>query len=163
MEELAASFAKTKEQLHLLQGEYQFYKDLADKLEFRQTDELGALEKKHRLLAESGKDLKLQVTMAESENEASKARERKLAAELGKVQRDLKSLVAVNEEYQDQALQFKEREQQFAALSKEYREKLEQIKFERERMALKEEQFCRQVQRVESQAKAEARKLDEKS
>lgn len=30
-------------------------------------------------------------------------------------------------------------------------------------MALKEEQFCRQVQRVESQAKADARKLDEKN
>ncbi len=44
----------------------------------------------------------------------------------------------------DQAIQFRDKEQQFAALSKEYREKLEQIKFERERIALKEEQFCRQ-------------------
>ena len=30
-------------------------------------------------------------------------------------------------------------------------------------MALKEEQFCRQIQRVESQAKADARKMDEKN
>jgi hypothetical protein len=37
--------------------------------------------------------------MAESENESAKERERKMAAELGRVQRDLKSLVAVNEEY----------------------------------------------------------------
>ena len=72
---------------------------------------MATLERKLRLLVESDKDLKLKVKMAESENEASKERERKLAAELGKVQRDLKSLVAVNEEYQEQAFMFKEREQ----------------------------------------------------
>lgn len=56
MTEMSANYAKTKEQLQLLQGEYQFYKDLADKLEFRQTDELATLERKLRLLVESDKD-----------------------------------------------------------------------------------------------------------
>jgi hypothetical protein len=51
--------------------------------------------------------------------------------------------MAVNEEYQVQANQFKEREQQYAELSREYREKLEAVKFDRERIALKEEQFLR--------------------
>ena len=97
------------------------------------------------MLAESEKDTKLKLQIAESECDEAKMRERKLAADLGRVQRDLKSLVAVNEEYQEQALQFKDREEQYAALSKEYREKLETIKFERERIALKEEQFFRQV------------------
>ena len=111
---------------------------------------MATLERQVRLLVESEKDNKLKLQMAESECEDAKARERKIAAELGRTQRDLKSLVAVNEEYQEQALQFKDREEQYAALSKEYREKLETIKFERERIALKEEQFFRQVQKAES-------------
>ena len=55
--------------------------------------------------------------------------------------------MAVNEEYQIQASQLKDREQQYAELGREYREKLEQVKFERERIALKEEQFLRQIQK----------------
>jgi len=51
--------------------------------------------------------------------------------------------MAVNEEYQLQAHQMKDREQQYADLGREYREKLEAVKFERERIALKEEQFLR--------------------
>lgn len=51
--------------------------------------------------------------------------------------------MAVNEEYQMQTQQFKEREGQYSELGREYREKLEAVKFERERIALKEEQFLR--------------------
>ena len=61
------------------------------------------------------------------------------------MQRDLKSIMAVNEEYQMQTQQFKEREAQYSDLGREYREKLEAVKFERERIALKEEQFLRQI------------------
>lgn len=68
-----------------------------------------------------------------------------------RMQRDLKSIMAVNEEYQIQANQFQEREKQYSELSREYREKLEAVKFDRERIALKEEQFLRQIQKVESQ------------
>jgi hypothetical protein len=69
------------------------------------------------------------------------------------MQRDLKSIMAVNEEYQMQAAQFKDREIQYNELAREYRDKLESVKFERERIALKEEQFLRQVQKAESQSK----------
>ena len=58
--------------------------------------------------------------------------------------------MAVNEEYQIQTSQMKEREAQYSDLGREYREKLEQVKFERERIALKEEQFLRQIQKNES-------------
>ena len=61
--------------------------------------------------------------------------------------------MAVNEEYQMQAAQFKDREVQYNELAREYRDKLESVKFERERIALKEEQFLRQVQKAESQSK----------
>ena len=61
------------------------------------------------------------------------------------MQRDLKSIMAVNEEYQLQAQLFKDREADYNELSREYREKLEAIKFDRERIALKEEQFLRLI------------------
>lgn len=47
--------------------------------------------------------------------------------------------MAVNEEYQMQAAQFKDREIQYNELAREYKDKLESVKFERERIALKEE------------------------
>jgi len=55
------------------------------------------------------------------------------------MQRDMKQIMGINEEYELQADKFREREMHFAQLTKEYREKLEQVKFERERLALKEE------------------------
>jgi len=59
------------------------------------------------------------------------------------MQRDMKQIMGINEEYESQADKFREREMHFAQLTKEYREKLEQVKFERERLALKEEQFVK--------------------
>lgn len=79
-----------------------------------------------------------------------------------RMQRDLKSIMAVNEEYQVQANHFKEREQQYNDLSREYREKLEAVKFDRERIALKEEQFLRQIQKVESQSRQDLKRHQEK-
>jgi hypothetical protein len=47
--------------------------------------------------------------------------------------------MAVNEEYQIQSMQYKERESQYNELAREYRDKLEAVKFEREKIGLKEE------------------------
>ena len=63
--------------------------------------------------------------------------------DLARQQRDLKQIMAINEEFQNQANSFRERENQFQELSREYRDKLEIVKFEREKLALKEEQFVR--------------------
>ena len=68
---------------------------------------------------------------------------RSMMADLTRQQRELKQLMAINEEYQLQANAFREREIQFTELSREYKETLEVIKFEREKLALKEEQFVR--------------------
>lgn len=48
-------------------------------------------------------------------------------------------MLSVNDEFQMQAGQFKEREIQYNELAREYREKLKQIEFEREKLAIKEE------------------------
>lgn len=70
--------------MSILQREYEFYKGLSEKLEFRQNDELATLERQVRQLVESEKDNKLKLQMAESDGEDAKARERKIAAELGR-------------------------------------------------------------------------------
>lgn len=70
--------------------------------------------------------------------------------------------MAVNEEYQIQTQQLKDREAQYQELGREYRERLEQVKFERERIALKEEQFLRQIQKNETEKKQEAQRLNQK-
>ena len=76
-------------------------------------------------------------------------------ADMTRQQRELKQIMAINEEYQLQANTFREREIQFTELSREYKEKLEVIKFEREKLALKEEQFVRQVHKAENVSKQE--------
>lgn len=70
------------------------------------------------------------------------------------MQRDIKQIMAINEEYETQADRFREKEIKFNELTVEYREKIEEVKFERERLALKEEQFVRQVRRTEADQKA---------
>lgn len=66
--------------------------------------------------------------------------------------------MAINQEFQNQAHSFKEKETQFVELGREYKEKLELLKFERERIALKEEQFMRVVHKAETESKNEIRK-----
>ena len=78
--------------------------------------------------------------------------------DMSRQQRELKQIMAINEEYQIQSNSFKERERQFTDLSREYRDKLELIKFEREKLALKEEQFVRQIHKAESALKQETAK-----
>jgi len=81
----------------------------------------------------------------ERENSHLVSQNRSLMADLTRQQRELKQLMAINEEFQLQSSAFRERELQFTELSREYKEKLEIVKFEREKLALKEEQFVRQV------------------
>jgi len=83
----------------LITREYEFYKDLSEKLEFRQTDELNHLNKNVRSMTESEKDLKQKVEMLETQNTEIEHQNRILVGDLQRMQRDLKSLMAVNEEY----------------------------------------------------------------
>jgi len=60
---------KLREQFNLIQREYEFYKELSEKLEFRQTDELTALNTSVRRLVEAEKDYKQKVELLERENQ----------------------------------------------------------------------------------------------
>lgn len=59
---------KLREQFSLIQREYEFYKELSEKLEFRQTDELQALNIQVRRLVDAEKDYKQKLELLEREN-----------------------------------------------------------------------------------------------
>lgn len=111
---------------------------------------------------ETEKDLKMKTEALESENKELGQQNRVLVCDLQRLQRDLKSIMAVNEEYQIQTSQLRDREEQYSELGREYREKLEQVKFERERIALKEEQFLRQIQKHETEKKSDVLRVNQK-
>ena len=104
----------------------------------------------------------MRVNELERENSELQQFNRQLQVEMQAQKRDLKQIMAINDQFQMQAQQFKDREMQFNELSKEYREKLEELKFEKERLAMKEEQFLRQTHKLESQQKSEGKRLQEK-
>jgi len=153
-----AEVKKMREQLFLFQKEYNFYKDMAQKLELRQSEDLDGLNFSLRDAEEKLKDQNQRMGDLERENVQLVTQNRHLMNDLSRQQKDIKSIMQINDEYQIQALAFQERETQFSELAREYKEKLELLKFERERLALKEEQFIRQVHKAESTQKAEVKK-----
>ena len=60
---------KLREQLNLIQREYTFYKELSEKLELRQTDELGVLNRQVRTMVEHEKDFKQEQEILTRENQ----------------------------------------------------------------------------------------------
>jgi hypothetical protein len=59
---------KARDQLILITREYDFYKSLSEKLEFRQTDELAEMGGELRQMNENEKDYKIQVELLQREN-----------------------------------------------------------------------------------------------
>jgi len=153
---------RMRDQLSVFQREYSFYKDHAERLEARGTTELDQLQTALRDHQELEKDLKMRVGELEHENAALENQNRMQIVEMQALKRDMKQIMAINEQFQMQAQQFKEREAQYGELAKEYKDKLEQVKFEREKLAIKEEQFLRQVHKLEAQAKADAKRAQER-
>ena len=147
-----------REQMQLYQKEYMFYKNRSQQLEVNTGDELENLQAQLREITEREKDTNLRVVELEQQNLQLVSSNKNLMADMSRQQRELKQIMAINEEYQMQSNSFKERERQFTDLSREYRDKLELIKFEREKLALKEEQFVRQIHKAESALKQETAK-----
>ena len=147
-----------REQMQLFQKEYTFYKNRSQQLEVNTGDELENLQAQLREITEREKDTNLRVVELEQQNLQLVSSNKNLMGDMSRQQRELKQIMAINEEYQIQSNSFKERERQFTDLSREYRDKLELIKFEREKLALKEEQFVRQIHKAESALKQETAK-----
>ena len=147
---------KMREQLSIFQKEYSFYKDLADRQQNNSAQDQMA--KRLVEVQEAEKDLVARLASLQEENMQLGTMNRQYQIEQQRMQKDLKQIMAINSEFQQQAMAFRDKENQFVELGREYKEKLELLKFERERIALKEEQFMRIVHKAETEAKNETRK-----
>jgi len=112
---------------------------LSEQLELKQNTEVEQLSLNLRETAEREKDLAQTCEQLGKDSTSFSVQNRQLTAELTRMQRDIKQIMAINEEYETQADRFREKEIKFNELTIEYREKIEEVKFERERLALKEE------------------------
>lgn len=139
-----------REQLVLFQSEYSFYKEIAERLESKQGSGLDQMQSRLTELTEREKDINMRCNDLQKENQELGTLNRQLMQEQQRMQRDLKQIMQINDEFQNQSGAFRDRESQFVELGREYREKLEILKFERERIALKEEQFLSQIHKVET-------------
>lgn len=90
----------TQDQNQLMRREYEFYRDLCEKLQSRQTDEVGTLSRQLVEAREAEKDSRLKMQLLERENQEASVQNLNLIQDLQRMQRDLKSILAVNEEYQ---------------------------------------------------------------
>ena len=89
-----------REQLQVFQKEYTFYKQLAEKLELQQGDDKETLFHQFRELAEKDKDTRIKLEEFEHENGQLLTQNRQLMADLARQQRDIKQIMAINDEYQ---------------------------------------------------------------
>ena len=71
-----------REQLALFQKEYSFYKNLSEKLEHKQGENLESLNVNLRELTEREKDQRIRLDQAERENTALVSQNRSLMADL---------------------------------------------------------------------------------
>lgn len=151
-----------REQLVLFQSEYSFYKEIAERLESKQGSGLDQMQSRLTELTEREKDINMRCNDLQKENQELGTLNRQLMQEQQRMQRDLKQIMQINDEFQNQSGAFRDRESQFVELGREYREKLEILKFERERIALKEEQFLSQIHKVETEQKQEVKRAQNK-
>ena len=147
-----------RQQLTLFQSEYCFYKEIAQRLESKQGNSLEQIDSNLRSVLEREQDLHVKYNSLQQENLDLATANRRLMTDAQRTQRDLKQILRINEEFQQQAGVLKDREQQYFELGRDYREKLEIVKFERERIALKEEQFIRLLHKAETEQKSEVKR-----
>ncbi len=139
-----------REQLAVFKREYGFYKQESEMLAVRLREETEDMSIRIRSQNDTQNDLKIKLSEAERENHEINEYNRRLQVELNSINRNMKQLIATNDQYQLQAQQFRDRELQYNELSREYRDKLEQLKVEREKLATKEEQFLKQIHKLET-------------
>ena len=88
-----------REQLQTFQKEYIFYKNLSERIEFKQHDEVEHLHAQIRLMNEREKDYKMKVEDLEHENGDLSMQVRQAIADIQRLQRDMKQLMSVNDEF----------------------------------------------------------------
>lgn len=94
----------------LFHREYNFYKDMAQKLDLKQSEDLDAMNFGLREADERIKDQSARMADLERDNLQLVTQNRHLMADLTRQQKDIKQIMQINDEYQVQAMGFRERE-----------------------------------------------------
>jgi hypothetical protein len=84
----------------LFHKEYNFYKDMAQKLDLRQSEDLDSLNFALREADEKIKDQGARIADLERENLSLVTQNRHLMADLTRQQKDIKQIMQINDEYQ---------------------------------------------------------------
>jgi chromosome segregation ATPase len=114
------------------------------------------------MLSEKDKDSQIRIQELEAINNELTSNHREAIIEVQRLDRDLRQLLQVNDAFQLQTAELQRRENQFHEAARDYREKQEQLKVEQERIAMKEQQFLRQIHKIESEARKEGQRLQDK-
>lgn len=83
----------------LFHKEYNFYKDMAQKLDLRQSEDLDSLNFALREADEKIKDQGARIADLERENLSLVTQNRHLMADLTRQQKDIKQIMQINDEY----------------------------------------------------------------
>ena len=90
----------------LFHKEYNFYKDMAQKLDLKQSDDMESLTFALKEAEEKIKDQGARMVDLERENLQLVTQNRHLMGDLSRQQKDIKQIMAINDEYQMQAMAF---------------------------------------------------------
>ncbi|CAI2363006.1 unnamed protein product [Moneuplotes crassus] len=145
----------------LMQQEVAYYKDQVDKQSYKISQDQTSIDKEIRLRKDRESNAQDLVNRLEDELERAKTECKRLHRQVKDKNSELNELVKLNDDYQSQLQEFRNKDFDSSELSREYKEKLEKLKFEQEKMKIKEDNYIRQIQKLEEDHKSEnARKED---
>lgn len=145
----------------LMQQEVAYYKDQVDTLNYRISQDKETIDKQVRLGKDKESNCQDMVMRLESELERAKTECRRINKHLKEKSAELNEIIKLNNDYQTQIQELRDKEYNAGDIGRDYKEKLEKLKFEQEKMKMKEENYIRQIQKLESDHKSElARKED---
>jgi chromosome segregation ATPase len=146
----------------LMQQEVSYYKDQVDKLNYRIGQDRETIDKQVRL----GKDKEMSsqdiVMRIEQDLERAKNECRKLNKHLKEKQTELNEVVKLNNDYQSQIQELRDKEFEASGLGRDYKERIEKLKLEQEKFKLKEDNYIKQIRKLEEDNKYEMARKEEK-
>jgi len=136
---------KLRTEHSLMQQEVNYFKDQVDKLNYRISQDRDVIDKQVRLTKDKESNCQDMVMRLESDLERAKNECRKINKHLKERQVELNDVIRLNDEYQIQIQDLKDKQFEAGDLGRSYKEKLEKLKFEKEKMKLQEENYLKRL------------------
>lgn len=153
---------KLRTEHSLMQQEVNYFKDQVDKLNYRISQDRDVIDKQVRLTKDKESNCQDMVMRLESDLERAKNECRKINKHLKERQVELNDVIRLNDEYQIQIQDLKDKQFEAGDLGRSYKEKLEKLKFEKEKMKLQEENYLKRIQKLEEDSRADLARKNNK-